>query len=377
MSSLGQLNHVLTNAGTGGSTTLTYTCVNVYANGNCLYRETGGSPDSDILYHPVNGWSDFGSSNPYHFGGEIPVSTIISPAYDATELIITDNNFNILAVLNTGYVTGPTVTSITATKIFVPSDTVSNTDFTLLKNGSAYANTNISLTGPGPQLPSDGRGYAYTLTYDGTAWYTRTVDSKSFNDFYYDSSWTSTVSGTTAQNNRQTTSNRILNVIGTIPSSTTIGSGSNNPLTTVFSNISRVITYTYSTTISNVATTIDITFHVDKKIINGVSEITGVFREARTANSIVNATFSSAIYIIGNQETMTYVQNLLGVATTYYVSDWIYSAEPEGDGYVAPVSTTSDGGGKQRRYPIISTNLFDRQRSIFSIGNTHKDETLF
>ncbi len=43
----------------------------------------------------------------------------------------------------------------------------------------------------------------------------------------------------------------------------------------------------------------------------------------------------------------------------------------------APVTTTSDGGGKRRRYPIISTNLFDRQRSIFSIGLTHKDETLF
>ena len=41
------------------------------------------------------------------------------------------------------------------------------------------------------------------------------------------------------------------------------------------------------------------------------------------------------------------------------------------------VETTSNEGGKRRRYPIISTNLFDRQRSIFSIGLTHKDETLF
>jgi hypothetical protein len=41
------------------------------------------------------------------------------------------------------------------------------------------------------------------------------------------------------------------------------------------------------------------------------------------------------------------------------------------------VQAQSDGGGKPRRYPIISTNLFDRQRSIYSIGNTHKDEYLF
>jgi hypothetical protein len=40
-------------------------------------------------------------------------------------------------------------------------------------------------------------------------------------------------------------------------------------------------------------------------------------------------------------------------------------------------TNTSNGGGKRRRYPIISTNLFDRQRSIYSIGLTHKDETLF
>lgn len=39
--------------------------------------------------------------------------------------------------------------------------------------------------------------------------------------------------------------------------------------------------------------------------------------------------------------------------------------------------TASNGGGKRRRYPIISTNLFDRQKSIYSIGLTHKDETLF
>ena len=40
-------------------------------------------------------------------------------------------------------------------------------------------------------------------------------------------------------------------------------------------------------------------------------------------------------------------------------------------------ATTTSNGGRKRRYPIISTNLFDRQRSIYSIGNTHKDETLF
>jgi len=52
--------------------------------------------------------------------------------------------------------------------------------------------------------------------------------------------------------------------------------------------------------------------------------------------------------------------------------DWNFASENA----QAPTST-SNGGGKRRRYPIISTNLFDRQKSIFSIGLTHKDETLF
>lgn len=36
-------------------------------------------------------------------------------------------------------------------------------------------------------------------------------------------------------------------------------------------------------------------------------------------------------------------------------------------------TTTSNGGGKPDRYPIIMTNLFNRNRSLYSIGMTHKD----
>lgn len=39
-----------------------------------------------------------------------------------------------------------------------------------------------------------------------------------------------------------------------------------------------------------------------------------------------------------------------------------------------PISTTtSNGGGKPDRYPLIMTNLFNRNRSLYSIGMTHKD----
>jgi len=269
------------------------------------------------------------------------------------------------------WTSGPTVTSITADKIFVPSDTVSNTDFTLLKNGSAYANTNISLTGPGAQPPSDARGYTYNLTYDGTAYYRATIDSKSYEELYYDDSWTSSPSS-----GRSTTSNRILNVLGTIPANTSIESGGNT-LTSVSSNNARTLKYSYTADLSSINlsanTTIDIIFFVEQKLVNNVQEIVGAFYEIHTANSVINAWTSSPVYIIGNQETMTYTQNLMGVATTFSVQDWIYSDEPEGDGYVAPVTTTSNGGGRPDRYPLIMTNLFNRNRSLYSIGMTHKD----
>jgi hypothetical protein len=44
------------------------------------------------------------------------------------------------------------------------------------------------------------------------------------------------------------------------------------------------------------------------------------------------------------------------------------------DNSVPPiVTTTSNGGGRPDRYPLIMTNLFNRNRSLYSIGMTHKD----
>lgn len=99
------------------------------------------------------------------------------------------------------------------------------------------------------------------------------------------------------------------------------------------------------------------------------------------ADTHFNDVAYSPLFTIGNQETMTFNYSPYGYDWGFSVLDWAYSASEsetsEDDEDEAPVSTTSDGGGKPRRYPIISTNLFDRQRSIFSIGLTHKDETLF
>lgn len=261
-------------------------------------------------------------------------------------------------------VSGPTVTSITATTIFVPSDTVSNTDFTLLKNGSAYANTNISLTGPGAQPPSDARGYTYALTYNGTAIYSRTIDSKSFHDLYYDDSWTSSPTS-----GRSTNSNRILNIIGTIPNTanftvpTVVGQTIG---TRTFHDLNRsmriVLTYPAGST------------HTQFKCYFHVSEISGDIKGKFESHTLGVTVFDeSSLFTIGAQQTMSHTFTINGSNITISVDDWVYSDQPEGDGYVAPVTTRSNGGGKPDRYPLIMTNLFNRNRSLYSIGMTHKD----
>ena len=164
--------------------------------------------------------------------------------------------------------------------------------------------------------------------------------------------------------------------MSTIPQTATIKNGSNS-VTSVFSNNGRALTHTYTADLSSISqsanTTITIIFFVEQRLINNVQEIVGVFYEMRSENGLRYYWQSSPVYIIGNQQTMTRTQYLMGVTTTFSVTDWVYSDEPEGDGYVAPVSTTSNGGGKPDRYPLIMTNLFNRNRSLYSIGMTHKD----
>lgn len=288
----------------------------------------------------------------------------------------TDSTGFIFSMSMTPDASGPTVTSITDDTIFVPSDTVSNTDFTLLKNGSAYANTNISLTGPGAQPPSDARGYTYTLTYDGDGYYDVTIDSKTFFGYYYDDSWTSSP---TSGRNPLSSSSRILNIIATIPSLAifqTVDNVKTAHLGTL-SNNGRVLTYVKSIYVSGAQThNLTVKFWVTQKTINGSQEIVGTFgsKIEQYPPAIDGRSFATFDYIIGAQQKMSHTVIWAEKTYVFEIMDWVYSAEPEGDGYVAPVSTqTSHGGGRPDRYPIIMTNLFNRNRSIYSIGMTHKD----
>jgi hypothetical protein len=68
--------------------------------------------------------------------------------------------------------------------------------------------------------------------------------------------------------------------------------------------------------------------------------------------------------------TSTHGNYNLYKGTRYDTSNLLATANYDTN-YVA--TTTSNGGGKPDRYPLIMTNLFNRNRSIYSIGMTHKD----
>lgn len=283
----------------------------------------------------------------------------------STSNINTAGNSFIFIVTNAHlWTSGPTVTSITADKIFVPSDTVTNADFTLLKNGSAYANTNISVTLGNFDPVDQPRFYDYSITYNGTAIYSRTIDSKSFHDLYYDHSWTSSPTS-----NRSTNSNRILNIIGTLPNTAnfTVPTITGQTIgTRTFHDLNRSMRVALTYPAGSTHTQFICYFHVSE--IN--SEIKGKFESHTLGVTVFD---ESPHFTIGAQQTMSHTFTINGSNITISVNDWIYSDQPEGDGYVADVSTKSNGGGKPDRYPLIMTNLFNRNRSIYSIGMTHKD----
>lgn len=291
-------------------------------------------------------------------------NTVGDTAYYAT-FAVTSNMF---------FPSGPNVTSHTPS-IVITNDTITSSDLSFLQDGSAYSPSSVTLVASNTIGTNNDTGYIYDFNKNDTGLYTTTIDSKAVTALYFDASWTF---GSSASSGRSTNSNRILNVLATIPSNITIGTGSDlngnpNPLTTVFSYNSRVIQHTMSATLNGVTGNIYINFVINNKVINGVSEIVATFYETRTIGTDYSFQNNSVDYIIGAQQTMTYSQSLLGDTIVYKVSDWVYSAEPEGDDYTAPVSTTSNGGGKPDRYPLIMTNLFNRNRSIYSIGMTHKD----
>lgn len=337
-----------------------------------FYWQGGTNNDSvprSILYNnTTRKWEDNGSGVPDTFDGASATTTAANPT--------TVNGYGSTGTLHwsftnpyydANYIPGPTVTSHTE-GIVITNDTITSSDFTWLKNGTAYSPTNMTLISSNTIGTNNDTGYIYDFNKNGTGLYTTTIDSKAVHTLYYDSSWTiGNVSGIASL--RNTTSTRVLNILGKMPSYVNFNLSTNwNIGTRTFHNNNRYMKMNLSKLGSNASPTTDLNVYFI--VSENASNIRGQFAGYSYPDLEY---YVSPYFIIGAQQTMSHTFTIDGTDQQIDVPDWIYEAEPEGDGYVAPVTTASNGGGKPDRYPLIMTNLFNRNRSLYSIGMTHKD----
>lgn len=83
-----------------------------------------------------------------------------------------------------------------------------------------------------------------------------------------------------------------------------------------------------------------------------------------------------AVYYIdpvARYESTGLLTSSISSATNNFYSSYLFDFVS----LTAQAPTTSNGGGKPDRYPLIMTNLFNRNKSLYSIGMTHKDRDLF
>ena len=314
-------------------------------------------------------WYDNGGGPPAYLSSDNV--TFGSSTGTNAQYVYLKNGSDVGVFTNPFYVaSGPTVTShywvdLTSNAVVKTSDTIQYSDFTFLKGYNSFS--------PSPFAPvalSDGSGYVYDYQETTTDFYTATIDSQSVTHFFYDSSWTSTPQ---SYNGRTANSTRILNVLGTIPNTANFNISNNTWTNTArqFGNNSRNMYFNLNkiSAPSSPTTKIFVVFYV----YGNQNDIKAKFVGLTYEGSVLTGKQSGTELEVGAQQTMSHTFTTDGTDTIVSVADWIYSAEPEGDGYVAPVSTTSNGGGKPNRYPLIMTNLFNRNRSLYSIGMTHKD----
>lgn len=249
---------------------------------------------------------------------------------------------------------GPTVTSLTYTSgtsgTILTSDTVSVSDWGATKNDSSFtlSSSNFSLTGPTTIPPSDGTGYYWTLTPNGTAVYKVNIDGKVLDFTYYDTSWLSS-----ASSSRTTNSTRVLNVLSSIPSTSDmykknyngsfwLNAFNLNQLTKI--THPQHIYYKISTATSTSG--VSLREHYGFRIRQAGSDIKGYFYvyKYRTDTPYNDMYIESSYFTIGAQEEMSWtvtdsMDTFLLSGNQYKLSlhDWVYTNHPEGDNYTPPV----------------------------------------
>jgi len=102
MSSVGQLDHVLTNVGVNGNTTYTWKCIDA-STGRYRNEQDSSSTGRDITYSATSGWSDHtqGYDDPTKFGTSTTDGTAITPSASASILYLWTST-GLMCELSTG-----------------------------------------------------------------------------------------------------------------------------------------------------------------------------------------------------------------------------------------------------------------------------------
>jgi len=386
----GTVGHLLTNTnytsspytGSGDN----YFCYNVSTTHYQYRKDTNGSQTGTSDGHDIkfdienNVWQDDGSNWPMYFGATntAGASSITATGDDAVlHLFHTYNNNNYLFSVNTNLPSsGPTVTSITvaneisSTRTFTVTHTgtLNSSDINYWINGNDITSlsspntpiTNLQSTATGSTFDS------YTLNRNGI--HTIAIGSE-YLSFYVSINIQAEGSLTELNNaglvlNFPTTETAWLELTGSGTESDGYDSvqlRSNGVMfrgTSTFNGSDRVEWLFVGTQYkSNVDPT-----------------LRGFFIETRTYLAYNNTWLQASEYIdpvaalesFGSPDV-----TILSGSGNHFTHFYFNFAQ------LAAQAPTTSNGGRKRRYPIISTNLFDRQKSIFSIGLTHKDETLF
>jgi len=390
MTAFSNVGHVLTNtARNANQTTENYTCIAAPLNGPYLYKLDNSTGNKNIEYNvSSNTWN----ANPSTDGNHDP-SNFLDAASNGSSIITPTNANNVLhigygttntvwmASFSVVYTSGPTVdsynraTTTAVTKTFAKArikykfdDGVTVDDNTVTVTGG-YNTFNVPSEIFCPRTRTTFTDYLLDLAKFNSVKLNTTRNGETYSTHFFGGTLPDVLDSTYQFVSLQAQAPFVSNNEWFINYKTygfhiqndsydeIITGGSHNPAHSV------LIRYniTTNTWVSNLGIVSFVNYpQFDYKILT-VSCVSPSSTEQWLGFSNLSFTTTNLLKFVVENETNA-------------SSD---STPPQSEVEVAPTTTTSNGGGKRRRYPIISTNLFDRQKSIFSIGLTHKDETLF
>ena len=315
----------------------------------------------------TNTWSDHGSNNPVSITiGGVTHSAVEENSNGTVSLYGNSGGTDMLLYVFTKPTTaswissGPTVTSITrnaSTNLItvLHTGTLSSSDVTYTISNVSSSITNLQTITNGSTFTTSGTNGTHVIQ----------IGNEILSYFIYN---------TTSGRNIMSSNNNL-----TVSFPTTDNDWLSN-FSAYNSNTIANVVYTTTKTFINFAKNaannyfVFITFNLSYNSTQGGFSVLTQIYDYENSSAANNWAYSYSstlqwVYPEATFESTGSADTLITLPTNDIVTsfNWNFAS------VVAPGTTTSNGGGKPDRYPLIMTNLFNRNRSIYSIGMTHKD----